>query len=129
MDDLEFDLLNTPGALAQLGEVMGRAGVSFEGGGVFATGDRAVAHYLFQDGEKAKSAAERAGIKVVAVRKPLIRRLKQGTPGQLGAISRVLANAGVNIVVQYSDHHNRLILVCDPQELAAIATEKWADHT
>jgi len=64
---------------------------------------------------------------VVAVREPLIRRLKQGTPGQLGAISRALADAGVNIVAQYSDHHNRLVLLCDRMEKAASATEAWSD--
>lgn len=128
MFDLEFDLANRPGALADLGEAMGRAGVSFEGGGVFSQGERAVAHFLFQDGEAARAAAEAAGIRVVALREPLIRRLKQGTPGQLGAIARALAGAGVNILTQYSDHHNRLVLICDKPEVAAGATRAWADE-
>ncbi|WP_036839884.1 ACT domain-containing protein [Pleomorphomonas oryzae] len=127
MFDLEFDLANRPGALADLGEAMGRAGVSFEGGGVFGQGDRAVAHFLFQDGEAAQAAAEAAGIRVVALHEPLIRRLKQGTPGQLGAIARALADAGVNILTQYSDHHNRLVLICDRPEAAAEATRAWED--
>lgn len=106
MFDLEFHLENHPGALAALGEAMARAGVPFEGGGVFAHGRTTLAHFLFRNGEAAAHAAKDAGIAVVAIRKPLIRRLKQGTPGQLGAISRALADAGVNILVQYSDHHN-----------------------
>ena len=56
MFDVEFDLANRPGALADLGEAMGRAGVSFEGGGVFTEGNRAVAHFLFKDGEAARRA-------------------------------------------------------------------------
>lgn len=127
MFDLEFDLTNRPGALAELGEAMGRAGMSFEGGGVFTEGDRAVAHFLFQDGEAARAAAEAAGIAVRAMHEPLIRRLKQGTPGQLGAIARALAEADVNILTQYSDHHNRLVLICDKPKMAAEATEAWAD--
>jgi hypothetical protein len=127
MLDLEFDLSNHPGALAGLGEAMGRAGVSFEGGGVFSHGGKAVAHFLFHDGEAARAAAAAAGIAVVAMREPLIRRLKQGSPGQLGAIARALAEAGVNILTQYSDHHNRLILICDRPEAAAEATMAWAD--
>jgi hypothetical protein len=126
MDDVEFDLPNRPGALADLGEAMGQAGIAFEGGGVFCVGDRSAAHFLFADGEAARQAAEAAGISVVAVRKPLIRRLKQGTPGQLGAISRALGDAGVNIHAQYSDHHGRLILICDPADKAAAATAEWA---
>lgn len=127
MFDLEFDLTHRPGALADLGEAMGRAGVSFEGGGVFTEGDRAVAHFLFKDGEAAGQAAKAAGIKVLAMHEPLIRRLKQGTPGQLGAIARALAEAGVNIITQYSDHHNRLVLICDKPEVAAEATSAWKD--
>lgn len=127
MFDLEFDLAHRPGALAELGEAVGRAGVSFEGGGVFAGDDRAVAHFLFEDGAAARAAAEAAGIAVVAMHEPLIRRLKQGTPGQLGAIARALAEAGVNILTQYSDHHNRLILICDRPEVAEEATRAWED--
>ncbi|KAB2668027.1 amino acid-binding ACT domain-containing protein [Brucella tritici] len=127
MFDLEFHLSDEPGQLAALGEAMGRAGVAFEGGGVFTHGDEPVAHFLFRDGDAAKQAAESAGIPVVAVHQPLIRRLKQGTPGQLGAIARALCDAGVNILVQYSDHHNRLVLICDDAEAAQKATIGWAD--
>ncbi len=128
MFDLEFDLAPRPGALAELGEAMGRAGVSFEGGGVFTADGRAVAHFLFEDGEAARAAAEAAGIRVIAMHRPLIRRLKQGTPGQLGAIARALAEAGVNILTQYSDHHSRLILICDRPEVAEDVTKAWEEQ-
>jgi hypothetical protein len=125
MFDLEFDLAGRPGALADLGEAMGRAGLPFEGGAVFGQGERAVAHFLFQDGAGARRAAEAAGIRVVAMQRPLIRKLKQGTTGQLGAIARVLADAGINIVTQYSDHQNRLILICDRHAEAERVTAAW----
>lgn len=127
MYDVEFDLTDQPGALATLGETMGRAGISFEGGGVFSRDGRSTAHFLFENGEAARVAADAASLKVVAVRKALIRKLKQGTPGQLGAIARSLAGAGVNIHAQYSDHYNRLILICDKPEIAAQATLEWSD--
>jgi hypothetical protein len=57
----------------------------------------------------------------------LIRRLKQGPTGQLGAIARALAEAGVNIETQYSDHANRLILVVDDIEAGEQATMDWAN--
>lgn len=125
MFDLEFHLENRPGALAGLGEAMGRAGIPFEGGGVFSHGETAIAHFLFRDGEAAARAAKDAGIAVGMIRLPIIRKLKQGTPGQLGAISRALADAGVNILAQYSDHHNQLVLICDNEELARNATIEW----
>ena len=126
MHDVEFNLASEPGALAALGEAMGSAGIAFEGGGVFTAAGRVIGHFLFKDGEAAAHAARAAGIEVVAVRDVLVRRLKQGTPGQLGAIARALSNAGVNILTQYSDHHNQLILVVDNYERAVAATRDWA---
>ncbi|MGW7002742.1 hypothetical protein ACWGCW_07920 [Streptomyces sp. NPDC054933] len=64
---------------------------------------------------------------MTACREVLVRRLDQERPGQLGAITRALADAGVNIEVQYSDHDHRLILVVDDPYTAARATAPWAD--
>lgn len=127
MYDLVFDLSAEPDGLAALGETMGRAGIPFEGGGVFTVNGTARAHFLFRDGTAALRAAQNAGITVIAMRVPLIRRLKQGTPGQLGAIARALADAGVRIETQYSDHAGRLILICDDMKAAEKATRDWAD--
>lgn len=125
MFDLAVRLKNEPGQLAAFGEAMGRAGVSLEGGGVFTVDGHAYAHFLVADGEPGRAAAEAAGLEVVAVREVLVRRLDQARTGQLGAIARALADAGVNIETQYSDHDNRLILVVDDVAAAARATEAW----
>jgi len=45
--DLTIELENRPGALATMGEALGRAGVSIEGGGVFVHNGTGVAHFLF----------------------------------------------------------------------------------
>src|SRR5918999_1037138 len=111
MNDVSIALEHRPGALAEMGEALGRAGISIEGGGVFANGNHAIAHFLFEDGAGAANALRRAGIRVEAVRPVVAVRLKQAVPGQLGRIARLMAEAGVNIEVQYSDHANRLILV------------------
>ena len=125
MQDLTIALENRPGALADMGEALGRAGVSIEGGGVFVVGGEGVAHFLFEDGEAARAALEAAGIRVVAVRDVLIQKLRQGEPGQLGAIARRMARAGVNIEVQYSDHDHQLILVVDDMERGRKVSEEW----
>ena len=73
-----------------------------------------------------------AGIHVEAVREVTILRLRQAVPGQLGLIARRMADAGVNIDVQYSDHDNQLILVVDDPIRAAQVADAWkagdADH-
>jgi hypothetical protein len=47
MKDLAIELEDRPGALAEMGEALGRAGVSVEGGGAWVTGGVGVAHFLF----------------------------------------------------------------------------------
>ena len=121
MTDLSIELENRPGALAEMGEALGRAGVSIEGGGAFVTNGVALGHFLFEDGQSARAALEEAGIRVLAARPVVITRLNQAVPGQLGITTRRLADAGVNIEVVYSDHSNQLILVVDdPQRARAV---------
>ena len=126
MVDLEIDLDNRPGALAEMGEALGRAGVSIEGGGVWVVGNgRAIAHFLFSDGPAARKALDAAGIRVIAEREVVVQRLKQGQPGQLGKLTRRMADAGVNIEVQYSDHDHQLVLVVDDIPRARAVADAW----
>ena len=125
MHDVAIELTGQPGSLARFGEILGAAGVSLEGGGVFTVNGVGHAHFLVEDGEAARVALEQAGLGSATVRPVLIRRLKQEVPGQLGAIGRALGDAGVNIEVQYSDHANQLILVVDDMETAERATSDW----
>jgi hypothetical protein len=125
MKDLEIALENRPGALAEMGEALGKAGVSIEGGGAFTVNGEGVAHFLFEDGETARAALEKAGIRVVAVRDVVVQRLKQAVPGQLGSLTRKMAEAGVNIEVLYSDHDHQTILVVDEIEKARGVAEEW----
>lgn len=125
MRDLAVLLENRPGALAEMGEVLGSAGVSIEGGGAFVFAGNGIAHFLFEDTIAARKALEEKGIKVLDDREVLIQRLNQGQPGQLGKISRMMAEAGVNIEVIYSDHQNQLILVVDDFEKGQAVSETW----
>jgi len=113
MKDLAIALENRPGALAEMGEALGRAGVSIEGGGAWVVDGKGVAHFLFEDGAAARKALEAAGIRVLEEREVLVQRLQQDVPGQLGLLTRRMAEAGVNIEVLYSDHNHQMILVVD----------------
>lgn len=123
--DLEIHMENQPGELALMGETLGLAGISVEGGGTFGVGDFGVAHFLVEDGPAAKAALESVGMKVAAAKEVLIQRLNQDEPGQLGKISRAMAVAGVNIEVLYSDHAGQLILLVDDVEAGRRVSEAW----
>ena len=125
MHDVEIELKNQPGELARMGEILGEKGISINGGGVFVAEGKGVAHFLFEDGNAAKVVLEGAGIQVVDVKRVFIQRLDQELPGQLGAIARRMADAGVNIEVQYSDHDNQLIIVADDFEKGRKVSEDW----
>ena len=125
MRDLTIRLENRPGALAEMGEALGSAGVSVEGGGAFLFNGEAIAHFLFADTDAARKALAEKGIEVLADREVLVQRLRQDQPGQLGKISRMMADAGVNIEVIYSDHQNQLILVVDDPEKGRAVSDAW----
>lgn len=123
--DLSIVLENRPGALAEMGEALGRAGLSVEGGGAFLSHGVGIAHFLFTDGTAARKALEAAGIRVLAESEVLVQRLNQAELGQLGKIARLMAEAGVNIEVMYSDHDHQLILVVDNVPRGRAVSEAW----
>ncbi|MGA8278108.1 MAG: OsmC family protein [Rhodanobacteraceae bacterium] len=128
MKDLAIRLANRPGALAEMGEALGKADVSVEGGGGFVVDGQAIVHFLFENGAAARRALEAAGIDVLDERDVVVQRLDQQVPGQLGSIGRAMADAGVNIEVVYSDHDNRLILGVDKFALAKVVSDSWPQH-
>src|ERR1700751_4730241 len=113
LKDLMIAIENRPGALAEIGDALGHTGMSIEGGGAWVVSGRGVAHFLFEDGVAARNALEAAGIQVLAEQDVLVQRLNQAEPGQLGKLSRRMAEAGVNIEGLYRDHDHQLILVVD----------------
>ena len=125
MKDLEIILENKTGQLALLGETLGINKISLEGGGVFESGTNSIAHFLVKEAERAKEVLAAAGITVVKINPVIIQKLRQDVPGQLGMFCRRLANADINILVQYSDHCNQLIVVVDNYEKGKQVSNDW----
>lgn len=125
MKDVEIVLADHPGTLAAMARALGEAGISIEGGGAWRCGDRVAAHFLFADEAPVTAVLARRGIHVVAERKVVLARLDQATPGQLGALTGRMAEAGINIAVQYSDHDHRLVLVVDDVDAARRVVRQW----
>jgi hypothetical protein len=126
MQDVSIELEDRPGALADMGEALARAGISIEGGGAWVVAGHGAAHFLFEDGERARLALETAGIRVLGVRDVVVQRLRQSVPGQLGRLARCMAEAGVNIEVLYSDHDGQLVVVADDPGKAGEVARRWA---
>jgi len=125
MKDIELILDNRPGALALLGETLGKNNISLEGGGVFNNGTHSIAHFLVEDAGRAREVLIDAGFDAPTIHPVIIQKLRQDVPGQLGMFCRKLANAGVNIHTQYSDHSNQLIVVVDNYETAKQVSNDW----
>lgn len=125
MKDIEILLENKLGQLALMGETLGKNKISLEGGGVFDNGNFSIAHFLVEEPDRAKIELEKVGIKVTKISDVIIQKIRQNVPGQLGMFCKKLADANINILTQYSDHLNQLIMVVDNFEEAKIVSDKW----
>lgn len=123
--DLAVRLPHRPGALAELGEALGRAGVSLQGGGGFVVDSQAVVHFLVAGAPRAAELLRANGFDVLGVRDVIEQRLDQETPGQLGTLARAMADAGVGIECVYSDHDHALILCVDDLTAGRRVSEAW----
>ncbi len=106
--DLTVTLENRPGALADMGDALGRSGVNINGisGAAESAGE---VHILVDDGEAAKTALSEAGIQVKG-EADVVTIGFEDRPGELGEISRRIADAGVNIEVVYISCDGRLVV-------------------
>lgn len=125
MKDIEILFENKFGQLALMGETLGKNKISLEGGGVFQNGDFSIAHFLVEEADRAKIELEKVGIKVTKISDVIIQKLRQDIPGQLGKFCKELANENINILTQYSDHSNQLIVVVDNYEKAKKVSDNW----
>jgi len=111
--DITLLLDDQPGALARIGEVLGRAGVNIEGlCAVTSGGGQAEVHVLVEDLEAALPALARSGLAVSSEQEVVVVALED-RPGALGAVSRQLGEAGVNITLTYLATDTRLVLAAD----------------
>jgi hypothetical protein len=107
--DLTVMLDDRPGALADMGEALGRAGVNIEGICGVAGGGRSAVHILVEDAEAARSALSGAGIEVESDVDVVLMSF-ENRPGELGAMARRVADTDTNIELIYVSCDRRLVL-------------------
>ncbi len=123
MKDLTVILKNQPGALADMGEALGKTGINMEGLCAFPKKDEGVVHILVEDETTSKWALEDAGFEVRAIREVLVIDIGNivGKPGTGGKMARKIGNVGVNIDLIYLAENNRIVIGVDNLEKARAA--------
>jgi hypothetical protein len=89
-----------PGVLAEIGELLGAAGVNIETLCASAHDGRAVIHLVVDDGEDAGELLAQNGFKVAGAR-PVMTVTLDDRPGELGRYCRRLADAGIGVSAVY----------------------------
>lgn len=108
--DLTVLVENTPGQLAAIGEATGKAGVNLGGGCCVVVDDRGIVHLVVEgDVAAARTAIEDAGFTVEDEREVLVVPAED-RPGELGRISRAVADADINITLMYLASDTRIVL-------------------
>lgn len=115
--DLTLILEDQPGALAKVGEALGKAGMNIEGVCGTTVEGEGVIHILVEDAAKARRTLEVNRITVREETDVLVVNVED-RPAALGNVARRLANAGVNIHLAYLATSTRLVLGVDDLEKA-----------
>lgn len=113
--DLTITLDDRPGIVAELGEVLGRAGINIEGFCGYASGGQGIVHLLVDDAGAARSALEGAGFTVQDERDVIVVDVED-RPGALGVIARRISNAEVNLNLAYLATNTRVVVGAEDLE-------------
>jgi hypothetical protein len=118
-NDLTVALEDRPGALAEMGELLGSAGINIEGICGAQDGGQSVVHILVENSPAAREVLEAGGYAIKGVRDVFVMSVED-RPGALGEIARKLADAEVNIELCYLATGTRLVLSVDDMEKAVV---------
>lgn len=100
LEEVIVSVEDRPGVLAEIGELLGKAGVNIETFAATTYDGRGVIHLIVDDGEDAGEILQSNGFKLEGVRAVMAVTLDD-QPGELGSYCRRLADAGVGISAAY----------------------------
>jgi hypothetical protein len=117
LKDLTVVLPDRPGALAEVGLALGRAGVNIIGFCAFEVAGGGIANVLVEDAETAGNILQAAGLPVQLAQDVAVVEVANH-PGALGEIAKRVADAGVSLSLSYLTADGRLVLGTeDPKDL------------
>lgn len=120
--DITVIIDDLPGTLAQVGEALGNAGINIGGYCSFPSGGKSFLHILVEDVDGARKALSGLGLSI-AQERDVVTVDMEDTPGELGKISRKIANAGININMVYMGTNSRLVIAAYDIDNAKAALE------
>lgn len=107
--DLAITVDDRTGALADIAETIGAAGINIDGVSGSVTGGSPVVHLLVEDAAATRQALTDAGFSSVEEREVVVIDVED-RPGSLGEVSRRIAAAGTNLDLIYLATGTRLVL-------------------
>jgi hypothetical protein len=116
LKDLRIAAPDRPGALAELADAIGRAGINIEGVAGYSAGGEAFIHLLVEDHRGARAVVEQMGLEVRDERDVLVVDTED-RPGGLAAVTMRVAATGVNLDFLYGVR-GRLVMGADDFEKA-----------
>jgi hypothetical protein len=121
LEEIIVTVDDKPGALAEIGEILGGAGVNIETLCASTQNGTGYVHLVVDDGEDASEALQASGFKVEETR-PVLTATLDDRPGELGRYCRELARRGVGIsaayVVKRGGGETELLFAVDDLEAA-----------
>jgi hypothetical protein len=120
--DITVIIDDLPGTLAQVGEALGNAGINIGGYCSFPSGGKSFLHILVEDVAGARKALSGLGLSI-AQERDVVTVDMEDNPGELGKISRKIANAGININMVYMGTNSRLVIAAYDIDNAKAALE------
>lgn len=106
--DLEIDIENTPGALAEVAAAISDAGVNISAVTCVGPGDRAELHILVKHAEAVRHALAISHLAVTKEREVVVVEVED-SPGVLADLTRKIARAGVDLDLVYVATRNRVV--------------------
>jgi hypothetical protein len=106
--DLEIDIDNTPGALAEVAAAISDAGINIAAVTCVGPGDRAELHILVPHGEAARHLLGISHIGVTSEREVVVVDVED-RPGVLADLTRKIAQAGIDLDLVYVATRNRVV--------------------